>query len=96
MLVLTVFLSVCLIAVMFLLRFFFAIDSEIRSQRKRPAEEVTRAFTQRTPTSEEVRSAAAARAITLVYSRSRLAIGAHSASAGVFHQTKKSARLKEA
>jgi hypothetical protein len=57
MLVLTIFVSVCMAAVLFLLRFFFALESEIRAEHKRAKVRVDHVTTYQTPAGIRVQEA---------------------------------------
>ena len=70
MLVLAAFLAICAVAVAFLLRFLYALESDVRSHGKRAAR-LERIRTQRVPSRTEVRGPVPA--LTLVHSNARLA-----------------------
>jgi hypothetical protein len=82
MMILAIFLSICAVAVLFLLRFLTALDSEIKSARTRPVARMERISTDRVRHGNRVRGSAPA--ITLVYSRSRLAVRPRPVSPDVF------------
>jgi hypothetical protein len=65
MLVLAMFILICFAAVLFLLRFLFALSSEIRSERKRPKARVDHITTYRIPYGNRVQDAA--RVLTAVH-----------------------------
>ncbi len=70
MLVLAIFFSICIAAVLFMLRFLLALDSEVRSLQTYPAARLERVSTGQA--GARVRESAPA--ITLVHSRSRMAL----------------------
>jgi hypothetical protein len=70
MLVLTVFISICTVAVLFLLRFLFALESEFKSARKPLAERVSRISTFRISSGAGARDSGPV--LTLVHSSSGL------------------------
>ena len=57
MLAMTVFISVCMVAVLFLLRFLFAVESEIRAEHKRARTRVDHVTTYQTPAGIRVQEA---------------------------------------
>jgi hypothetical protein len=64
MAVLATFILICIAAVLFLLRFLFALNSDIQTARKHPAVRIERI-------QRKARARSSVSAITLVYSRSR-------------------------
>jgi len=96
MLVLAMFFSICFAAVLFLLRFLFAIDSEISSERKRSKEKVDHVTAYQVPSG--VRVYGTAPALNLVYSRSwrqEVGVRPHSKLISIDARERNS-RLKEA
>ena len=94
MLVLAVFLSIGAAAVFFLLRFFFALESELRSARRDSTARVETNSAGRFRSATRVRDSAPA--ITLVNSRSRLALRPRQVSPVVHFQHEQNSQLKEA
>ena len=89
MLVLVAFISICMIAVMFLLRFFFALQSEVNAHGVRSVTGVTRISADRRLFATDRTST---RTLTLIHSNSRLA----SASTSAFSQVESGSRFKQA
>jgi hypothetical protein len=77
--VLATFILICIAAVLFLLRFLFALNSDIQTSRKHPAVRVERI-------ERGTRVCGSERAITVVYSRSRLFVRPRKASSGELFQ----------
>jgi hypothetical protein len=72
MLVLAAFIPICVVAVLLMLRFFFALESEIRSKRKRSAARVDHITKYRIPSGNGAHGSAPG--FTLVHSSSGLAL----------------------
>jgi hypothetical protein len=93
MLVLAVFLSICAVVVAFLLRFLYALESEVRSHGKRSVR-LERIRTHRVPSRTEVRGPVPA--LTLVHSNSRLAPFARLEASGARFGANEDSQIKEA
>lgn len=93
MLVLVTFLSICTVFVAFLLRFLFALESDIRSHGKRSVR-VDRIWTDRAPSLAVAQGSAPK--LTLVHTSSRLAPQAPLEASGTRLRAVNHSRAKEA
>jgi hypothetical protein len=93
MLVLASILSICAAAVAFLLRFLYALESDVRSHGKRSVR-LERIRTHRVPSRTEVRGPVPA--LTLVHSNSRLASQARLGAPGAGLRAVETSHIKEA
>ena len=94
MLVLAVFSSICTVAVLFLLRFLFALESEVKSTRKPLAERVNRISTFRILPGAGTHGSAPV--LTLVHSSSGLFSSESLESNGSLFQREQESRFRKA
>jgi hypothetical protein len=94
MLVLAVFIPICTVAVLFLLRFLFALESEFKSARKPLAERVSRISTFRISSGAGAHGSAPV--LTLVHSSSGLPLRESLESRGSLFQREQKSQFKRA